>query len=57
MHWGHVPISEVKKNPSTVNNLSSDSKNMSNRVFQWEISFNPDLLKPPEQVIFSKERS
>ena len=29
---------------------------MSNRIFQWEISFNPDLLKPPEQVIFGKER-
>ena len=28
---------------------------MSNWVFQWEISFNPDLLKPAEQVIFSKE--
>ena len=28
---------------------------MSNWAFQWEIRFNSDLLKPPEQVIFSKE--
>ena len=28
---------------------------MSNPAFQWEISFNPDLLKAAEQVIFSKE--
>ena len=45
----------LKKPLSTVNNLSSNLKNMSNWAFQWEISFNPDLLKPPEQVIFSKD--
>ena len=28
---------------------------MSNWAFQWETSFSPDLLKPPQQVIFSKE--
>ena len=45
----------LKKPLSAVNNLSSNLKKMSNWAFQWEISFNPDLLKPPEQVIFSKD--
>ena len=52
---GTRPFSYVKKPVTTVNNRSSNLKNMSNWVFQWEISFNPDLLKPAEQVIFSKE--
>ena len=52
---GTGPFSYVKKPVTTVNNLSSNLKNMSNPAFQWEISFNPDLLKPAEQVIFSKE--
>ena len=55
MHWGDVTFSYVKKPVTTVNNRSSNLKNMSNWAFQWEISFNPDLLNPAEQVIFSKE--
>ena len=53
---GDTPLFlRLKKPLSAVNNLSSNLKNMSNWAFQWEISFNPDLLKPPEQVIFSKD--
>ena len=55
MQWGHVPFSYVKKSVTTNNNLSSNLKNMSNCAFQWEISFSPDLLKPTEQIIFSKK--
>ena len=54
---GTGPFSYVKKPVTTVNNLSSNLKNMSNPAFQWEISFNPDLLKPAEQVIFSIKAS
>ena len=49
------PFLRLKKPLSAVNNLSSNLKNMSNWACQWELSFNPDLLKPPEQVIFSKD--
>ena len=48
-------FSYVKKPITAVNNRSSNLKNMSKWAFQWEISFNSDLLKPAEQVIFSKE--
>ena len=36
-------------------NLNDDLEKMGNWVFQWKMSFNPDINKQAEEVIFSRK--
>ena len=35
-------------------NLNDDLEKISNRAFQWKISFNPDINKQAQKVSFSR---
>ena len=39
---------------TSANELNNDLKKVSNWVFQWKMSFNPDPSKQPQEVIFSR---
>ena len=36
-------------------NLNDDFEKISNWAFQWKISFNPDINKQAQEVIFSRK--
>ena len=40
---------------TSVNQLSNDLKEISDWAFQWKMSFNPDLSKQAQEVIFSRK--
>lgn len=51
-------FSTVTKSETTTNNannVNSDSEEISEWVFQWKLSFNPNLSKQAQEVIFSRK--
>ena len=46
-------FSTVQNFNTSANHLNSDLRKISNWVFQWKMSFNPDPSKQSQEVIFS----
>ena len=47
-------FSDVKVPERTTNKRSNNLKEINKWVFQWKITFNHDLTKQPQEVIFSR---
>ena len=50
-------FSEVKDHLNSSNKLNEDLSKSSQWAYQWKMSFNPDLSKPAQEVIFSSKKN